>query len=153
MAKKKKAAKKVSTKLDEGKAKGQSTEEVLADVVEEMSEEEVADLLDEAQDEVVDAGSAIASMGIIDDNPLDDDEFREIKVRIPVSLKIKRKHYAPGVHVVERHMVPTIMEMVAKKQAADLSIFTGKNFLVKRLLDRSLVVQEVDDLNLKKMAQ
>lgn len=76
-----------------------------------------------------------------------------VSINIPVRLKIKRKVYPPGQHKVPRHMIPTMMEMVDKKRRADLEMFTGKNYLVQRLVDRSLVVSEVENLDLKQMAR
>lgn len=73
---------------------------------------------------------------------LDDDVF----IEIPVAIKLKRKELLPGRHKVKRHQVDTIREMVDKKVKADLSIFTGKSYLLDRLANNTLVVKEVDKL-------
>lgn len=76
-----------------------------------------------------------------------------IKITIPVSVKIKRQMLRPGTHVVPRHQVDTIIEMVNKKQRADISIFTGNNYLVERMMDRTLVVSKVESLDMNKVVR
>lgn len=82
------------------------------------------------------------------------DELHQlVKITIPVHLKIKKKVYAPGSHVVERHLADTMIEMVDKKKRADISVFTGNNYLVERLIDRTLVVSKVESLDMKKIVR
>lgn len=122
-------------------------EKVLDEVVDELSDKEASDLL---------AGEAL-EIGlppvVKEGKGKSRDPNRLVKIRIPLHLKIKRKEYQPGEHVVPFHMVDTIIEMIHRKQKADLSIFVGKNYLVQKLLDRSLVVKEVDNLDLKQLAR
>ena len=83
-----------------------------------------------------------------------DRNFDMVKISLPVTLKIKRKIYQPGTHVVPRHMAATMLEMVDRKRKADISMFTGKNYIVQRLLDRSLVIQETSgDINLTSLTK
>lgn len=75
----------------------------------------------------------------------DPDEL--VTIQIPVHIKIKRTMYEPGQHKVPRHILDTIREMVDKKTRSDLSIFTGKNFLINRLAGGTLTIQEVKKLD------
>lgn len=70
-----------------------------------------------------------------------------LKVRIPFELKVGGKRYLPGVHTVNRGVAEVLIEMTDKKRRADMSVFVGKSHLVERLLDRTLVVTEVTDLD------
>ena len=79
------------------------------------------------------------------------DDSQMVKIKIPVMLKIKRHTYNPGVHSVPMHMARTMSEMVDKKRRADISIFVGKNVLVERLMDRTLIQTEVENLDIKKI--
>lgn len=76
----------------------------------------------------------------------EEDPYGLVEIDLPVRIKIKRVEYNPGRHVVERHMIDTIREMVDKKMKADLAIFVGKNYLLQRLTNNALVVKEVDKL-------
>lgn len=114
-----------------------STEEVMEKAVSEMSDEEAQEIVDLSAD--YQAGPQAVE---VDDH---------VMVNIPIYLKIKRKEYQPGLHKIPAHLLPVIREMLYKKRNADLSMFVGKNYLIERLLDRTLVVKEVDELNLKKI--
>jgi len=146
MAKKKVAKKKVSRRAAPKEMKAE--DKVLVDAVDEMTDEEVEDIIESPDYK---AASPI-------DEPLkklkDNNMYDKVKIRVPISFKLKRKRYSPGVHEVERHMVPTILEIIDKKRKADISIFTGKNYLIERLLDRTLIVKESgSELDLKKMVK
>jgi hypothetical protein len=115
----------------------EQTIELLEDQIDDMSDDEIAEIVDLSSDynpgeKVVDAGEMV-------------------KINIPVSIKIKRKNYDPGVHEIPKHLLPVVREMLYKKRVSDLSMFVGKNYLIERLLDRTLVVKEVNDLDLKKL--
>lgn len=140
---KKVAKKKATRKKPEGITEAESK---MADVVDNLSDEEAQDII-EARD--------VAPKAIEDKvKPGDRDPEDLVKVRIPVHLKIKGKMLNPGIHQVPRHQLPTIMEMIHRKRRADLSVFTGKNFLIERLMDRTLVIKETsDELNLRKMTK
>lgn len=139
MAKKK--AKKVRRTMP---ANASKQEEVLASVIDDMSDEEVSEIINP------DAAFEQPTM-VKDDSKGEKKDDDLVNIRVPVHLKIAGKKYPPGVHQVPRHQIATIVEMVDKKRRADLSMFTGKNFLIERLLDRTLVVTEVDEINLKKI--
>lgn len=139
-------------------AKKKAAKKVSRDLPKNMSDEDAAlaktidDLQDEEIEEIVDAGKAFTPKPQIQDavtGKKSDNDL--VKVSIPVHLKINRVKYPPGTHTVPRHLVPVILEMVDRKKRADISMFTGKNFLIERLLDRTLVVKEVDDIDLKKI--
>lgn len=134
---KKKVVKKVGEILEE---KIVDQESAIDAVVDQMTQAEV--------EEFIDASKAVAPAQVQADAG---EEM--VKVTIPVYLKIKKTTYQPGTHRVPKHLVPQILEMVHKKRAADLSMFTGKNYLIQRLLDRTLVVREVESLDLKKMTK
>jgi hypothetical protein len=74
-----------------------------------------------------------------------------VRIKIPVMLKIKRQVYNPGFHVVPSHLARMMSEMVDKKRRADMSVFVGKNILVERMMDRTLVQTEVENLDIKKL--
>lgn len=78
--------------------------------------------------------------------PIGDDPDHKVKVILPVQIKINRIAYGPGPVIVPAHMVDTMVEMVDKKKRADLSVFTGNNYLVQRMVDRSLVVSKVEKI-------
>ena len=75
-----------------------------------------------------------------------DPMYDKIRVSIPVHLKIAGVAYPPGTHIIERHQLDTVLEMVKKKQRANLAIFTGNNFLVEKMVSGSLKVTQVEDL-------
>jgi hypothetical protein len=145
---KKKATKKKAVKRAAPKEM-KSEDEVLVDDVDNMSDEEVDHII-EAPDYKAPAPVEGASKGPMTDANM----MEEVSIRIPITLKLKRKVYSPGVHKVPRHMVATILEIVDKKRKADLSIFTGKNYLIERLLDRTLIVKESSgEIDLKKIVK
>ncbi len=93
----------------------------------------------------VDAGAQFAPKTVAED-PGGEDPKRLVKIILPVQLKINRVSYGPGPCVVQAHMIDSMVEMVDKKKRADISVFTGNNFLVQRMIDRSLVVTKVDKI-------
>lgn len=98
-------------------------------------------------DDVIDAGAQFAAPAPVEASGDSEDIHRKVKIRLPIWLKINGVDYAPGVHTVEAHVVDTMMEMVDKKRRADLAMFTGKNILIERLLDNTLVQREVEQLD------
>lgn len=78
--------------------------------------------------------------------PIGDDPDRLVKIILPVALQINSKTYGPGPEIVPSHMIDTLVEMVDKKKRADISVFTGNNYLVQRMIDRSLVVSKVEKI-------
>ena len=97
-----------------------------------------------AEEPEVQADEAATGEAVAEDSQM-------VKIKIPVMLKIKRQIYNPGFHSVPMHMARTMSEMVDKKRRADISIFVGKNVLVERLMDRTLVQTEVENLDIKKI--
>lgn len=95
--------------------------------------------------QVIDAAAQYEAQPMVEDDGSEDPN-RQVKIILPVQLKINRKPYGPGPVIVPAHMVDSIVEMVDKKKRADLSIFTGSNYLVQRMVDRSLVVTKVEKL-------
>ena len=75
-----------------------------------------------------------------------DDMYTMVQINLPVRLNIKETDYGPGIVKVPRHMAETMLEMADKKRRADASVFTGNNYLVSRLADRTLVVRSVDKI-------
>jgi hypothetical protein len=144
---KKKASKKVSKK----KA-GKREKPVDASKKESKLLDDIDDLSDEEVEEIVDPGAEQKTVELADASMAKKDTDK-VRINLPVTLKIKRKFYHPGQHIVERHQAQTMLEMVDKKRRADLSIFTGKNYLVERLLDRSLQITNVDELDLAKISK
>lgn len=143
MAKKKAVAKKATKKVAGKREKAKeltAKEEELVDVVDEMTDEEI--------DEVLDPSKEPVPKNVIEGS-LSDDEKAMVSIAIPVTLKIKRKIYNPGTHEVPSHVAQTMLEMVDKKRKADISIFTGKNFVVERILDRSLVIRNIEPKKVK----
>lgn len=120
-------------------------EQAVDEAVDAMTEEEVMD--------TINASAATQAPKGIEAADHSKEAGDMVRITIPVHLKIKRKVYAPGTHTVPRHMVATMMEMVHKKRKSDLAMFTGKNYLVERLLNRALSVKEVGSLDLKQMAR
>lgn len=78
---------------------------------------------------------------------------KEFNVKIPFELKIGKKKFMPGIHRVNRGLAEVMAEMVDKKRRADMAVYVGKSHLVERLLDRTLVVTEVEKLDFNKMAR
>lgn len=78
-----------------------------------------------------------------------DPMYDKVRITVPVEVKIGRKVLPVGTHVVERHQLETILEMVNKKQRANLAIFTGGNYLVEKMVDGALRVSQVEELNSK----
>jgi hypothetical protein len=76
-----------------------------------------------------------------------------VRIKIPVELKLKRKKYPPGIHTVPRHVADSMVEMVDKKRRADISIFVGKNVLLSRMMDRTLVQTQVENLDIAKLVK
>lgn len=116
-------------------------------------EEEVDKLSPEEAEEILDPGAQYVAKPQIEEVGKGEGDERLVKIKIPVQLKIKRKLYPPGIHTVPRHLADTMVEMVDKKRRADLSIFVGKNHLIERLLDRTLVVHEVESLDMNKIVR
>lgn len=75
--------------------------------------------------------------------------YEKVRITIPVELKIKKRVFHAGTHIVERHQLETILEMVNKKQRANMEVFTGKNYLVEKMVSGALRVTQVDELNSK----
>lgn len=82
-----------------------------------------------------------------------DPMYDKVRITIPVHLKIKRRVLNPGTHIVERHQVETILEMVHKKQKANLAIFTGNNYLVEKMVDGALKVTQVEELDMNRIVK
>lgn len=80
-----------------------------------------------------------------------DPMFDKIRVTIPVALSIAGTDYPAGSHIIERHQLDTILEMVNKKQRANLAIFTGGNYLVEKMVGGALKVTEVAELSGKSL--
>lgn len=79
-------------------------------------------------------------------------QSKKFKVRVPVNLAIGGVHYSAGsVYEVDRGTMEMITEMADRKRRADLSVFTGKNHLVQRLLDNTLKITEVETLDFRKL--
>lgn len=93
--------------------------------------------------QVIDAGAQYEQTPVVE---VPSEQERMVKIILPVQLKINRVPYGPGPVVVPARMVDSIVEMVDKKKRADISIFTGSNFLVQRMMDRTLVVTKVEKL-------
>lgn len=70
-----------------------------------------------------------------------------VKIVLPVALKIAKKRFHKGEHIVPRHLAETMVEMVDKKMRADISIFTGNNFLVERLAGGNIAVKPVESID------
>ncbi len=102
----------------------------------------VADVHEAIQ--TVDAGEQYRS--VAPEVEASDDPNRLVKIILPVRLQINRQDYGPGPVIVPAHMVDSMVEMVDKKKRADLSVFTGNNYLVQRMVDRSLVVTKVEKI-------
>ena len=56
-----------------------------------------------------------------------------VTVDLPVEVKINQRRYGPGQVKVPKHLAETMIPMVYKKQQADISVFTGKNYRVQRI--------------------
>lgn len=125
-------------------SKAKSVDEQMADAVESMPQSEA--------NEILDPGAQYKPAPAVEAAPAVKGE-KMVKIKIPVSLKIKRVVYNPGVHTVPEHLAETMIEMVHRKRRADLSIFVGKNHLIERLLDRTLVVHEVEQLDMNKIVR
>jgi len=136
---------KKKTKKVVKKAEPVSTEEAMAKEVESMSDEEAQ--------EIVDPGAQFAQPKGISDPHKEKNPHDKIQIRINIPMKVARKEYLPGVHIIERHQLPVFREIINKKMKADLSMFTGKNFLVERLFDKTLVIKETDKLDLKELTK
>lgn len=128
-------------------------EKVAAAVAGEAAEPEISqEQLDAERDpfaEVRKAKDAIAADGKVEGKKAKADRpgvsRKKVKVQIPggVHLNINNVPYGPGVHFFEEHQIPSIVEMIDKKQRADLAVFVGKKYMVDRLQsDRSLVITE-----------
>lgn len=75
--------------------------------------------------------------------------YDKVRITIPVELKVAKKRYPPGTHIIERHQLDTFLEMVNKKQRANLAIFTGNNYLVEKMVSGALRVTQVENLDSK----
>lgn len=80
-------------------------------------------------------------------------DTEKVRVRIPVYLRINGKEFAPGTHIVERHQLETILEIVNKKQRADLAVFTGNNFLVEKIVGGALKITQVEELDMGRVVR
>lgn len=120
-------------------------EQAVADVIDAMTDEEI--------DEVIDPRAPQTKPVMTKEAGAGEKGEKMVAINIPVNLKIKGKRFAPGVHKVPAHQAATILEMVHRKRKADLSMFTGKNYLLERLLDRTLVIREVDSIDVKQLAR
>lgn len=127
-------------------AKKKVVEKVAPKNLEESLIEEADGLSAEEAQEIVDAGVGFEKPKAVEE--VDEDT---VKVRIPVRIKIARQILEPGVHVVPKHQLASIREIVSKKLKTDLSIFTGKNYIIERLIDRTLVIKETSEIDLKKI--
>lgn len=121
--------------------------------IDQEMEEAALNMSSDEASEILDPGAQYQPKPSLVDAGKDESGEKLVKIKIPVQLKIKRKLYNPGVHVVPRHLADTMVEMVDKKRRADLSIFVGKNHLIERLLDRTLVVHEVEQLDMNKIVR
>lgn len=75
----------------------------------------------------------------------------KVKIKVLFPMKLGKQKLMPGVHYVERHQVASIREIQNKKMRSELAMYTGKNFLISRLIDNRLVIKEAADLDLKKL--
>lgn len=111
-----------------------------------MAKKKVAPVTQSAEEiHTVDAGVQFKAASAVEDSG-GEDINRLVKVILPVRLQVNRKPYGPGPVIVPAHMVDTLVEMVDKKKRADISVFTGNNYLVTRMVDRSLVVSKVEKI-------
>jgi hypothetical protein len=115
-----------------------------------MAKKKVAPVISNIEEDIptVDAGVQFAAKPAVTESADADQEdmHRKVKVILPVQVKVNRIPYGPGPVVVPAHMVDTLVEMVDKKKRADISVFTGNNYLVHRMVDRSLVVTKVEKI-------
>lgn len=77
------------------------------------------------------------------------DPMDDVIVSIPIRMKIAKQLLHPGENKVKRHQLESISEIVNKKIQADMSITTGKSYLIKHLKGVGLQVKEVAQLNFK----
>jgi hypothetical protein len=147
---KKAAKKKVAKKV--GKIAKTVEDEAIENVIDDLSTDEAIEMIDAAGITGPAQIEAVGEPDVVRDGE-DSVDRTKVRINIPVRLKIKNREMMPGSHIVERHQVASILEMVDKKRKADLSIFTGKNYLVEKLIDRSLRVTEVEQLDLQKLTK
>ena len=105
--------------------------------------------------QVIDPGAQYdesATQEVVEDEAANPGE-ELVRIKIPVELKLKRKKYPPGIHTVPRHVADSMVEMVDKKRRADISIFVGKNVLLSRMMDRTLVQTQVEHLDIAKLVK
>ena len=82
-----------------------------------------------------------------------EENLQEVDISLPVRLKINRVTYNRGTHRVPRHVAQMMAQMADRKMRKDIEIFTGKNFMLDRLVNGQLKISEVDSLNLVKMKE